>query len=156
MGDQNCAPLVYYLVVVERRVVDGQQLGALAPSVEAVSHGDGAQEHSQPEQRPVRDAQRGAGHPHGVEVQDGAAGPRPDAALGAAKLHRILPLTAGGRDAEQGADRAQAQVQALCARRRHDVRHGREEHLRSRGGARRGGRRGHWSSGGGTVGAWEW
>lgn len=85
------------LVVVQRRVVDGEQLGALAPGVEAVPHGDGTEEHPQAEQWAVRDAQRGARHAHGVEVQHGAARPRADAALGAAKLHGLPTLTAGGR-----------------------------------------------------------
>ena len=103
--------------------------------------GDSAEEHPQPEQWPDRDAQRGARHAHGVKVQHGSARPRPDAALGAAKLHGVLPLTAGGRDAEEGAGRAKAHAQALRARRRHDVRHGRE--ARGGGGARWGGRCGH-------------
>ena len=60
--------IILYLVVVERRVVDGEQLGAPATGVEAVPHGDGAEEHPQPEQWPVRDAQRGARHAHGVKV----------------------------------------------------------------------------------------
>jgi len=131
--------------VVERRVVDSEQLSALATGVEAVPHGDGAEEHSQPEQWPVGDAQRGARHAHGVKVQHGATRPRPDAALGAAKLHGVLPLTAGGRDAEERAGRAKAHAQTLRARRRHDVRHGREGRRRPRGGggARWGGRCGH-------------
>lgn len=132
--------------MVERRVIDGEQLGALAPGVESVPHGDGAEEHPQPEQRPVGDAQRGARHAHGVKVQHGAARPRADAALGAAKLHGLLALAAGGRDAEEGAGRVKAHAQALRTRHRHDVRHGRQgrrRRARGGGGARWGGRCGH-------------
>lgn len=138
--------------MVQRRVVDGEQLGALAPGVEAVPHGDGAEEHPQAEQWAVRDAQRGARHAHGVEVQHGAARPRADAALGAAKLHGLPTLTAGGRDAEEGPGRAKAHAHALRARRRHDVLHGREGRRRARGGNRWGGRCGHIREVEGVVG----
>lgn len=134
------------LAVVERRIVDGEQLGAHAAGVEAVAHGDGAEEEAEAEERAVGDRERGARHSHGVQVQQGAPGPRQDGALGAAQLHarRLLGPGAGRRDTEEGAERAHADVQPLRARRRHDVGHCRED---MSGTAWRG-RRGHGRRGG--------
>ena len=96
--------------------------------IEAVAHGDGAEEEAEAEERAVRDLQRGARHPHGVQMQQGAPGPRQYDALSTRVVVLIGEGSRTGRPRprwlpETGAVRAAATLPYVDCRRPSELLH---------------------------------
>lgn len=107
--------------MIERGVVDGEELGPGATLVEPMPDRDGPEEEAQAEDGAVH-GERLPSHPRGVQVQNFALEPRPNYSLCPPELRPALALRP---DPEEGPQGPEPEVEPLRSGRLHYIGHAR-------------------------------